>query len=66
MDVIKKSLASSGTSNSRVTSLLVAIEGYLKGEHFWYIGIKGDDGVKSKGTRLLIEKEKGVADCFPL
>ena len=22
------------------------------------MGIKGDDGVKSKGTRLLIEKEK--------
>ena len=27
-------------------------------EVWWYIGIKGDGGVKSKGTRLLIEKEK--------
>ena len=25
---------------------------------WWCIGIKGDGGVKSKGTRLLIEKEK--------
>ena len=25
-------------------------------EGWWYIGIKGDGGVKSKGTRLLIEK----------
>ena len=27
-------------------------------EGWWYIGNKGDGGVKSKGTRLLIEKEK--------
>ena len=27
-------------------------------EGWWYIGIKGDGGVKSKGTRLLIENEK--------
>ena len=27
-------------------------------EGWWYIGIKGDGGVKSKGTRLLTEKEK--------
>ena len=27
-------------------------------EGSWYIGIKGDGVVKSKGTRLLIEKEK--------
>ena len=27
-------------------------------EGWWYIGIKGDGGVKSRGTRLLIEKEK--------
>ena len=27
-------------------------------EGWWYIGIKGDGGAKSKGTRLLIEKEK--------
>ena len=27
-------------------------------EGWWYIGIKGDGGVKSKGTRLLIEQEK--------
>ena len=30
-------------------------------EGWWYIGIKGDDGgVKSKGTRLLIEKENEI------
>ena len=28
-------------------------------EGWWYIGIKGGVGVKSKGTRLVIEKEKG-------
>ena len=27
-------------------------------EGWWYIGIKGNGGVESKGTRLLIEKEK--------
>ena len=27
-------------------------------EGWLYIGIEGDGGVKSKGTRLLIEKEK--------
>ena len=27
-------------------------------EGWWYIGIKGDGGVKSKGTRLLIEKSE--------
>ena len=27
-------------------------------EGWWYIGIRGDDGVTSKGTRLPIEKEK--------
>ena len=27
-------------------------------EGWWYIGIKGDGGIKSKGTRLLTEKEK--------
>ena len=27
-------------------------------EGWWCIGIKDDGGVKSKGTRLLIEKEK--------
>ena len=27
-------------------------------EGWWYIGIKGDGGVKSKGPRLLIEKKK--------
>ena len=26
-------------------------------ESWWYIGIKGDGGVKSKGTKLLIENE---------
>jgi hypothetical protein len=28
-------------------------------EGWWYIGIKGGGGVKSKGTRLVIEKKKG-------
>ena len=27
-------------------------------EGWWYIGIKSGGGVKSKGTRLVIEKEK--------
>ena len=27
-------------------------------EGWWYIGIKGGGGVKSKGTRIVIEKEK--------
>ena len=27
-------------------------------EGSWYIGIKGGGGVKSKGTRLVIEKEQ--------
>ena len=27
---------------------------------WWYIGIKGDGGVKSKETRLLIEKENEI------
>ena len=26
-------------------------------EGWWYIGTKGDGGLKSKGTRFLIEKE---------
>ena len=26
-------------------------------EGWWYIGIKGGGGVKSKGTRIVIEKE---------
>ena len=29
-----------------------------------YIGIKGDGGVKSKGTRLLIEKEKYISTPY--
>ena len=27
-------------------------------EGWWYIGIKGGGGVKSNGTRIVIEKEK--------
>ena len=34
------------------------IKAFSTRESWWYIGIKGDGGVKSKGTRLLIEKEK--------
>ena len=46
---------------------MALVVGYLVGqviktfstrEGWWYIGIKGDGGVKSKGTRLLIENEK--------
>ena len=29
-------------------------------EGWWYIGIKGDGDVKSKGTRLLIEKRSEI------
>ena len=29
-------------------------------EGWWYIGIKGGGGVKSKGTRIVIEKEKKI------
>ena len=34
------------------------IKTFFTREGWWYIGIKGDGGVKSKGTRLLIEKKK--------
>ena len=34
------------------------IKAFSMRERWWYIGIKGEGGVKSKGTRLLIEKEK--------
>ena len=39
-------------------SLLQVIKAFSIREGWWYIGIKGDGDVKSKGTRLLIEKEK--------
>ena len=39
-------------------SIIQVIKTFSTREGWWYIGIKGDGGVKSKGTRLLIEKEK--------
>ena len=38
-------------------SLLQVIKTFSMREGWWYIGIKGGGGVKSKGTRLVIEKE---------
>ena len=35
----------------------IVIKTFSIREGWWYIGIKGDGGVKSKGTRLVIEKE---------
>ena len=29
-------------------------------EGWWYIGIKGGGGVKSKGTRIVIEKKNEI------
>ena len=40
------------------TKVVQVIKTFSTREGWWYIGIKGDGGVKSKGTRLLIEKEK--------
>ena len=53
MNVIKKtSLASSGTAKSRVTSLLVAIEQYQKGEQFCVIHMSYDGVLlENKNTR---------------
>ena len=41
-----------GSARTRV------IKAFSTREGWWYIGIKGDGGVKSKGIRLLIENEK--------
>ena len=46
------------TSRRRNRNYLQVIKTFSMREGWWYIGIKGDGGVKSKGTRLLIEKEK--------
>ena len=43
---------------SRDSELIQVIKTFSTREGWWYIGIKGVGGVKSKGTRLLIEKEK--------
>ena len=37
---------------------LQVIKTFSMREGWWYIGIKSGGGVKSKGTRLVIEKEK--------
>ena len=53
MNVIKKtSLTSSGTFKNRVTSLLVAIERYQKGQRFCVVSVS-KDGVllENKNTR---------------
>ena len=52
MNVIKKSLTSSGTAKSRVTSFLMAIERYQKGEQFCVVSVS-QDGVllENKNTR---------------
>ena len=41
-----------------VSLILQVIKQFSIREGWWYLGIKGDGGVKRKGTRLLIEKEK--------
>ena len=38
--------------------LVQVIKTFSMREGWWYIGIKGGGGVKSKGTRIVIEKEK--------
>ena len=38
--------------------ILQVIKTFSMREGWWYIGIKDGGGVKSKGTRLVIEKEK--------
>ena len=38
--------------------ILQMIKTFSIREGWWYIGIKGSGGVKSKGTRIVIEKEK--------
>ena len=53
MNVIKKtSLTSSGTFKNRVTSLLVAVERYQKGQQFCVVSVS-QDGVhlENKNTR---------------
>ena len=47
-----------GYRSSFNNSYAQVIKTFSTREDWWYIGIKGDGGVKSKGTRLLIEKEK--------
>ena len=39
-------------------TLVQVIKTFSRREGWWCIGIKGNGGVKSKGTRFLIEKEK--------
>ena len=39
-------------------SCVQVIKTFSMREGWWYIGIKGGGGVKSKGTRIVIEKEK--------
>ena len=42
----------------RLDVIVQVIKTFSIREGWWNIGIKGDGGVKSKGTRFLIEKEK--------
>ena len=50
----------SGHSEVYVLAILTlqVIKTFSMREGWWYIGIKGGGGVKSKGTRIVIEKEK--------
>ena len=40
------------------SQIIQVIKTFSMREGWWYIGIKGGGGVKSKGTRIVIEKEK--------
>ena len=54
--VVLKSLKYMGTPID--AQFLQVIKTFSMREGWWYIGIKGGGGVKSKGTRIVIEKEK--------
>ena len=52
-----KHRAQVATFSTEATHYYTSIKTFSTREGLWFIGIKGDGGVKSKGTRLLIEKE---------
>ena len=45
-------------ASTLVHVIIQVIKAFSMREGWWYIGIKGGGGVKSKGTRIVIEKEK--------
>ena len=51
-------LKSTEVNRSEALFIIQVIKTFSIQQGWWYIGIKGDGGVKSKGTRFLIEKEK--------